>query len=376
MKPSDQSILIPALALLCVASFGCGEIPDRVPVTRTRTATVAPKPALPSPSSDQRFGAGGGPSGGRETPPIEWDDPPGWTPAAPTDMRLVNYTVGEATECYVTLLPGRAGGVLDNINRWRRQMGYEPMTEADVLELPRLRLFDQPAPFVSLEGTFSGGMGDPTPRDGYRLLGTLLGTPRGAIFVKMVGPGDEVVAQRAAFEAFCLSLRTPGTADAVAKANADATSAGIGPDGGSGNYKWSAPDSWDQEPPRMMRVVSFRVGPAGEGECYISVLGGGAGGVENNVNRWRSEVGLGPATAKELAELNTLQVLGREATLFEATGAFQGMTDTEARDGTSILGLICELDTEVVFVKLVAPEAVAAGERENFIEFCQSLGRG
>ena len=41
-----------------------------------------------------------------------------------------------------------------------------------------------------------------------------------------------------------------------------------------------------------------------------------------------------------------------------------------------MLGLICELDSEVVFVKLIAPAAVAEGERENFIEFCQSLARG
>ena len=50
----------------------------------------------------------------------------------------------------------------------------------------------------------------------------------------MVGPSDEVVSERAAFESFCLSLRTPGSEEAVAEAQAEAQAAGIGPDGGSG----------------------------------------------------------------------------------------------------------------------------------------------
>ncbi|HLU40356.1 MAG TPA: hypothetical protein VK081_13305, partial [Planctomycetota bacterium] len=49
--------------------------------------------------------------------------PTGWTRMAPSAMRLVNLRVAgdPRAECYLTSLPGAAGGLLDNVNRWRSQ---------------------------------------------------------------------------------------------------------------------------------------------------------------------------------------------------------------------------------------------------------------
>ena len=55
---------------------------------------------------------------------------------------------------------------------------------------------------VRAEGTFSSGMpgGPTTPLKGYALLGIILESPNGDVFIKMTGPGDVVKANAQAFE--------------------------------------------------------------------------------------------------------------------------------------------------------------------------------
>lgn len=368
--------LIKHLSLGCMLLAACDEVPNRVEVTQTRTASVAPKPAVPGVTSAERFGGGVGATRKPEgDAPLAWDDPEGWSPVAPTEFRTANYSVASDTECYLTLLPGEAGGALANLNRWRDQMGLDPMSETDLAQTTRIRLLGQPAPFVVLEGEFTG-MGGPS-RSGWMMYGALLGTPAGTLFVKMVGPALEVRPERERFLAFCESLRIPGIdneelaqhSDSVTSNNTESTTSGAG-------FEWTTPANWTQEPKRSMRVVSYRIGEGGEAECYVSVLGGGAGGVEANVNRWRDQVGLRPLTPKEVGELPQLDVLGGKATLFEASGAFTGMGGQEAVEGQSILGIIRELEGSVLFVKMVGPESIVAQERDSFVEFCTSLREG
>jgi hypothetical protein len=50
-------------------------------------------------------------------------------------MQLARYVPADAAgraEITVVVLPGEAGGRLANINRWRRQLGVEPITEAQL----------------------------------------------------------------------------------------------------------------------------------------------------------------------------------------------------------------------------------------------------
>lgn len=65
-----------------------------------------------------------------------WTVPDGWAlDPAPRQMRLATYTVPDPSgrvEVAVTRFPGRVGGELANINRWRGQMGLGPLGEGEL----------------------------------------------------------------------------------------------------------------------------------------------------------------------------------------------------------------------------------------------------
>jgi len=137
-----------------------------------------------------------------------YDTPEGWTAKPGSAMRDVNLAFGEngEGECYVARLPGAGGGLAANVNRWRSQMGAEPLSDEEVAALPTRPLFGQPARFVSVDGTFSPGMGSNESFPNYRMLGLILSADAGAVFVKMTGPKDLVDANSAAFDQFVSSL--------------------------------------------------------------------------------------------------------------------------------------------------------------------------
>ena len=146
--------------------------------------------------------------GGAAKPQLTWDTPEGWAEAPATSMRDINFTFGPdgVGECYVSRLPSTGGGLVENVNRWRRQMGQEPMSEEEVNAMPTRVVFSRPATYVAVDGSFTG-MGGKGTIDEARLLGVILNTGNGAVFVKMTGPRDLVTANEDQFDAFCASLR-------------------------------------------------------------------------------------------------------------------------------------------------------------------------
>ncbi len=141
-------------------------------------------------------------------PQLAWDAPEGWTEAPSSSMRDINFTFGAEGkgECYVSRLANTGGGVVENVNRWRAQIGQPALSEAEVGNLPKISVFDLPATYVTADGSFAG-MGGGSVIEDARLLGAILTTPQGALFVKMTGPREEVIANEEKFAAFCASLR-------------------------------------------------------------------------------------------------------------------------------------------------------------------------
>ncbi len=68
-------------------------------------------------------------------------------------------------------------------------------------------------------------------------------------------------------------------------------------------WPWIVPDDWTFVPgERPMRLATYQVqGPSGPVEVAISRFPGDVGGMLANVNRWRGQVGLPPATDADLA---------------------------------------------------------------------------
>ncbi|MDB6040534.1 MAG: hypothetical protein JWM99_4375 [Verrucomicrobiales bacterium] len=65
-----------------------------------------------------------------------WKTPNGWIEQPTPSMLLASYSVpgknGGKAEMTVSMFPGDVGGVLANVNRWRRQLGLPPVTENDL----------------------------------------------------------------------------------------------------------------------------------------------------------------------------------------------------------------------------------------------------
>jgi len=132
----------------------------------------------------------------------------------------------------------------------------------------------------------------------------------------------------------------------------------------TGGLTWKAPDGWKQGPAKQMRVVTFVPADAPGVECYVTVLGGAAGGVEANVNRWRQQLHLAPLAADALKALPTVPVLGRPSQMVEIDGGAVGL-----------FGLVCELGERTVFVKMTGPMDALRAQRGQFVAFCKSLAQ-
>ena len=147
--------------------------------------------------------------------PFAWDVPESWKAVPGSAMRMANFTFGESAEgqCYFTMLRG-GGGLLLNLNRWRGQMGLEPIDVATLAGLPEERFLFGNGKFIELDGAFKP-MGASEALSDYRMLGLIMpemdmGGTKVAFFVKMTGPKDLVESQRENFNAFCASLRMKG----------------------------------------------------------------------------------------------------------------------------------------------------------------------
>ncbi len=139
-------------------------------------------------------------------------------------------------------------------------------------------------------------------------------------------------------------------------------------------YTWTVPEGWTESPPTAMRVGNFRIGEDKQTECYVTVLKGAGGGTEMNINRWRGQMGVedSPLTTEALAQLPKISMLGKETPLAEIAGTYQGMMG-ESKTGYMLMGTVCELGDESVFVKMIGPENVVKEQRDKFIAFCGSI---
>ncbi|MDB6071083.1 MAG: hypothetical protein JWL81_2254 [Verrucomicrobiales bacterium] len=207
----SRLILLSAAAAMALLSTSCGR-KDRVEVLKSRAPFAdegEPKLGL---SVGQRYAANEAQS------ILRWTTPEGWNFLPATEFRHLNFDFGPGREgeAYLTLLPMQSGGgVLENLNRWRKQMGQEPLTEAALAALPTKPVFGRPAPFMDISGTFSGGSGPmmapAAPKPGYRMLGVIFEAPGILFTLKMTGPEALVAANAAKFDAFAQSIGLAGT---------------------------------------------------------------------------------------------------------------------------------------------------------------------
>ena len=128
---------------------------------------------------------------------FDYEVPAGWEELPPTQFRIINLQVPaepQPAQVSLTMLMGDGGGVRANIDRWRRQVGLAPMSQEEFLGLEERTMFDQPATYVELEGSYEGMDGTRITNAG--LFGAVFARGQSALFVKMTGPSELLGAQR------------------------------------------------------------------------------------------------------------------------------------------------------------------------------------
>jgi hypothetical protein len=137
----------------------------------------------------------------RFTKPEEWEERPPDSPKGIFRAAVFRVREGEhSAEVAVVPLAGDGGGPLANVNRWRMQIGLDPL-QRDRLDkdLRKLDIADGVASYVDLLGR--------GPTGAQRILGAWIAHGGRTWFITMKGPPELVGKQQAAFEAFVKSIR-------------------------------------------------------------------------------------------------------------------------------------------------------------------------
>ncbi|MHC5011327.1 MAG: hypothetical protein ACYTG6_10305 [Planctomycetota bacterium] len=358
-----------ALFLILVSALGClVACGDREPVEIVDTRELpTPRERVPEGvTSEQRFGTGGGHGHGAPPESLEpewaWEAPEGWTELPPKPLREVGFMVGgsEDAECTFSVLTGSGGGLAANVNRWRTQMGLEEVTAEEIDALPKRAFLGREAVYVELDGKYGGMHGDQDVQDA-KLIGLILQLPQAALFVKMTGPAAVLEGERGHFDAFAGSIRLEQRASTPPPERAPTSS-----------LRWTAPEGWVRQPDRMMREVTFVPEGATGTECYVTILGGAAGGAVANIDRWRQQIGLEPMGEGEFEALPRMSVLGGQAVWVALRGHYRGMGDQDQEEAM-LLGFVRERGEDTVFVKMTGPAAEVEPQQSAFEAFCASL---
>lgn len=274
-------------------------------------------------------------------PEPDWKLPEGWTQEPGEGMRFATITIntdGQPLELTVIPLPlPPTDGILSNINRWRGQLGLASVDQQRLAQ-------------ASTAVQFTGGT---------------------ATLVNLVGKSG---------------ASAPMSAPAVSRAAGDPDAARIAAHAAAGieepagpsdspappsSITYEAPPEW-QPGQRVVSRSAFAVPreaafvvQEGERSVDISVtaLGAAAGAVLPNVNRWRSQAGLEPITAAQLAEeTKKIDMNGVEGDYFRLVGPQK-----------AILGVIATHGGKAWFVKLDGDHDLAVKLEKDFEAFARSI---
>jgi hypothetical protein len=118
-----------------------------------------------------------------------------------------------------------------------------------------------------------------------------------------------------------------------------------------------------------MRMATFIIPvPSGQAECSVFELSGQAGGLVDNVNRWRRQLGLAPETsaAVEAAARTSTGQLG-DFSYFRLVN--------DAAPNKAFLVALLPVEGYTVFVKVACAGADISDLEPAFLTFCQSMKR-
>jgi len=302
---------------------------------------------------------------------LKFKPPAGWEQEAASGMRLASFRIAGGGDVSVVTLPGAAGDLQSNVNRWRGQVGLPPLQDPQAIAagVQKIQVAGVEAIGLSLfapEGTEDRAMQVALfEKDGINW------------FFKLAGPRELVKTQAQAFEAFLQSVQIQAPAAQAAAAplpssdphsdrNAMMDSAALMPQATETRLSYELPASWNEKTPTTMRVASFEVKAAElTGDVSIVSLAGDGGGLLSNTNRWRQQLEMAPTDQEGLKNsVQDIDVAGHK-------GYFMALYT--GLEGNGMLVALVEQGGQTWFIKMTAPSQLAQAQEQDFLKFVRSI---
>jgi hypothetical protein len=309
-------------------------------------------------------------------PQLQWKTPPGWQEQTPGGMSVASFLIpgeqGRKAQLAVMTFPGEGAGEVDLINIVRENAGLPPISDVELAKLvEQVKIASAPAKLIDLTGA-SNSSGNTSSN---RILVAVL--PHGGVtwFFKLAGDATIVSAQKPAFLDFLQSVSfTEGAVASSRPRQFVSTNVkrlpGGEAEGGPVKPSWEVPPDWREAPVGQMSLARFEIGGSdGKAEVTVSAFPGQAGGLLDNVNRWRGQLGLKPVGQAEAEKLvASLDVMGGKAMLVEMNGQ-----NPQTGQKVRLISAIVPREGLTWFYKLMGDEAAAEREKAAFIKFVQSV---
>lgn len=197
------------LAACCLAFAACGDdhIDEYTMVKSPEPTATVDEHAGHDHAAHEGHAASAGPASAAATARIAdprsvvWTAPETWKSLGAGGMRLASYQLPDAGDLSVISLGGDGGGLLANINRWRNQIGLDPIAEG--------QLAGQTRALESSIGTFIGvKLINPAQAD-KAMCGAVLSGSDFTLFVKLTGSQACVEKHADAVFTFCTQAKAP-----------------------------------------------------------------------------------------------------------------------------------------------------------------------
>jgi len=155
---------------------------------------------------------------------------------------------------------------------------------------------------------------------------------------------------------------SPSTATPMANRQLPADA--VNPD--SNRPAWTLPEGWIEAEGSAMRIATIRIPSAPSVDLSVTSFPGDVGGLLNNVNRWRRQIGLPPVGETEL-ETMTAEIAAADLSgiLAELTGPDQ-----------STLAAIFRWEGHSWFFKMTGTSPEISAQKEKFLQYISSLQFG
>lgn len=368
MKP--LFLITPLVATLALSNAGCGR--DAVKVYQVESPEAVLPQAKPLAAAAPMSMGDLPPTDNSGLPKVKAVLPAGWREKPLTQLRVASYAVGPTgQEADVSVIPltGKSGGDLANVNRWRGQVGLPQISENELAATAEpVTIAGRAAALYDLVGVPS----DSGPQT--RILGAILPDGETAWFFKMTGASELVAAEKNNFIALLKSVEFLPVSAANVSADLSQLPPSHPPIGGApaaaGSLpQWRVPADWQPVELTQFLVARFRANGANGAAAFVNVsrLDSDGGGVAANVNRWRSQLGLAPASAEEIAALPTISIGGTAAVVADATG-----TDAKTGQPARLVGVVLARPQQSWFFKLMGDASVVAEQKSALLQFIQS----